>query len=77
MRTARAHNAVRMVARLALGNDRIYASVEDWLAARQAPESVRGGYKQKPYGQKRDDHPIQKKVKKRATKGEEGRATVN
>lgn len=77
MRTARAHNGVLMAARLARGNDRVYASVKDWSAARQAPESVRGGYKQKPYSQKRDNHLVQKKVKKRATKGEEGRANVS
>jgi hypothetical protein len=79
MRTARAHNGVSMTARLAGGNDWVNASVEDRFGARQTPESVRGRYKQKPYCQKRDYHLVQKKVKKkkRATKGEEGRATVS
>lgn len=48
MRTARAHNGVHMAAWLAGTNDRVHASVENRLGARQTEESVRGGHKQKP-----------------------------
>ena len=68
MRTARTHDGMSMAARHAGCNDRVNAGIEDWFFAGHAPESVGGRYKQKPYGQKRDYHLVQKKVGKKNDK---------